>query len=61
MLGNGELLKVFEHENDLIKWYFRKGHVGNMKKLLELLLIYAQFLKWIDFGISGTSLFKSFM
>ena len=43
ILGKDELLKVLEHDNGLIKWCFRKGHLFNMKELLELSLVYAQF------------------
>lgn len=47
ILGNGQPLKVLEHENDLIKWCFKKGHLGNMRKLLELSLC-TIFFKLID-------------
>ena len=43
ILGKDELLKVLEHDNGLIKLCFRKGHLFNMKELLELSLVYAQF------------------
>ena len=45
ILGKDELLKALEHDNGLIKWCFRKGHLFNMKELLELSLVYAQLKK----------------